>query len=748
MGRAESSDINVQAMEQMNMLNGRFTEAGYTDKEREILLVRLLLLYFSQDTGVFSRVSFYECLTAPLPGDPDAASRLQMLFSALAGEHREDFPELFRRLPVLSRSLFMQEIPARAEDPFLLPAIMAGKDLPWGELSPALFGALFQEIMNQTDRREWGAYYTSEDNIDRLIDPLVFDELLREREACRGNRRRLTVFYDKLSRITFLDPACGCGNFLIRIYQRLRLLELDVIEELFDTSQRILDISLYCHVSVAQFLGIELSEFQANIARVGLWLAERQMDLLAAERFGTGGVTPTMISLLGIRVANALTLNWSDLVSKDRLSYIVGNPPFVGARLMNASQKADMKAVFGGFQGWGELDYVTAWYRKAAAFMMGTDIRAAFVSTNSISQGEQASLLWKTLRDTWHMQIDFARRTFIWNNECREQARVHCVIIGFSDADHAARGSQHQSLKPLFEGTERRLVPYINAYLAAAPEVVISARRDPVSEVPAMQFGSMANDGGHLILSAEEREKLLDAHPSLRPWIRLFLGAVEFIRGKNRYCLWFTQETPEEIYRIPEIAERLSAVQQYRAASSRPRTKEMALFPQYFCEDRQPQGGSMILVPRVSSVRRQIIPMGFADSRVVASDAMQMIPQAEPWLFALLNARMHMLWVQTVAGRLKSDYRYSASIVYNNYPFPELDTAAKKELSAAAEQILTVRQDYLGRSLAWLYDPETMPEPLRAAHQQTDALVEEIYGCTGQSEERQLALLFERAGAQ
>lgn len=748
MDRAAVMEINLSAMEQMNTLHELLKSYGYTDKEREILLVRLLLCYFSEDTGVFSRCSYYDWLESPQPEAEEPAERFRMLFTALAGEGREDLPASLRSFPVLGRSLFAEEIPIRSMNAFFIPAVLAGRGIRWRELSPAIFGALFQEIMDQTDRREWGAYYTSEENIDKLIDPLFFDELAGEWESCRGSRRRMSAFHDKLSRLHFLDPACGCGNFLIRIYQRLRQLELEVIDALYDTSQRVLDISLYCHVSVTQFLGIELSEFQANVARVGLWLAERQMDLAAAELFGMGQVTPTMISAAGIRAANALTMDWSELVSRERLDYIVGNPPFVGARLMNASQKADMKAAFGTFRSVGNLDYVTAWYRKAAEFMLGTPIRAAFVSTNSISQGEQASLLWELLTGSWNMRINFARRTFIWNNECREQARVHCVIIGFSDADEIRKGSQYGSRCRLYDGNDLRLVPHINAYLTAAEDIVIRARRTPVSDVSPMQFGSMANDGGHLILNEEERVALIKKYPSLRPWIRPFLGAVEFIHGKNRYCLWFRENTPDEILEIPEVAERIEKVRIYRENSSRADTRKLAVTPHLFGEIRQPDEGHMVLIPRVSSVRRDVIPMGFVESRFIASDAMLMIPHASPSLFGLLNSQLHMLWVRNIAGRLKSDFRYSASIVYNNFPFPDLSGDSERQISEAAEDILRVRQRFTGASLAHLYDPETMPEQLRKAHRSLNVLVEEIYGCRGQREEQKLAMLFDLVNRQ
>ena len=740
MRQAEDREINIQAIERLLGLDDALREYGYTDRERESILVRLMLCFFSQDTGVFGSQSFVRFLEDHRELTP--AARLQVLFAALRGERGPETPPELMQLPVLGGEIFAEEFTDRGIGEMFILSLAECAGLAWGTISPAIFGAMFQEIMNQHDRREWGAYYTSEEVIDRLIDPLFMEELLSEREACRGSRRRLAAFQDKLSRLTFLDPACGCGNFLIRIYERLRRLELSVIDELYDTRQRVLDISLYCHVSPVQFLGIEQEMFQAQIARIGMWIAERQLDMEAAERFGVEHLYPTMVSPLGIRCGNALTVDWGTLVNRDRLSYIVGNPPFSGARIMTPEQKLDMKQVFRDTRAAGNLDYVAAWYRRTAEFISGTRIRAAFVSTNSICQGEQATLLWKELTGRFSMQIDFAWKTFVWGGGGRGQAKVHCVIVGFSDADIKRRGEQYSAKRRLYDASGCRMTPHINAYLQPAEDVWIRSRRTPLADVPHMVFGNMANDGGHLILTSQERAELLRERPERRAWIRPFLGSEEFINGKERWCLWL-DGVPDEAWKPDErIRERVEQVKEFRLKSPRSATRLLALSPHRFGEVRQPEEGQQILVPRVSSFRREYIPIGFVPADWIASDAVFSIPEADEVLFALLTSKLHMLWVRTVAGRLKSDYRYSASLVYNNFPFPDPEEEERQQLREAAGKILEVRETYPGASLARLYDPETMPSDLREAHRALDRLTERICGLEGYTEEEQLVWLF------
>ena len=743
--------VNADAMQLMTSLDQHLRALGWPERRREQLLVRLLLCFFSEQTDVFGRVSFFAFLEDAPEWTP--VYRLKLFFAALGGElpasedpkaPESETLDALRSLPVISRALFGHslEMPDPGEE--FIHEILACRKFPWKELSPDIFGAMFQEIMDQDDRREQGAYYTSEENIDRLIDPLFMDDLRAEREACRGHRHRLEDFHSRLAALSFLDPACGCGNFLIRIYTQLRRLEFDVLKELHPDHQRVLDISMYCRVSTSHFFGIEIEPFQAQIARACLWLAERQLDLTASELFGTGRVKPAVISAAGIHQGNALTMDWAELIPADRLTCIAGNPPFAGARLMNRSQKQDMREVFGNTAGCGNMDYVTAWYRKAAEYMSGTAVRAAFVSTSSVAQGEQAARLWNVIGDRFGMKIDFARRSFIWDNGTGDQAHVHCVIIGFSCEKQLPSLIKRYYGRRIYEGDRVKSVPQINAYLAAAPDVRVLPRLTPVSDVPRMWFGSMANDGGHLILSDTERENLLAQSPEAERLIRPFLGSQEFIHGTKRWCLWLTDADPEEYIRIPEVAKRIHLVQEHRERSLRDSTRRLAAEPARFGEIRQPEEGSMIVVPRVSSVRRRWIPIGFLPAEWIASDALCIVPGADEALFGILISGLHMVWVRTVAGRLKSDYRYSASVVYNNFPFPELSETKRQRVADAGKHVLEIRSHFPGQSLAELYDPDTMPAELADAHQNLDRTVLEAAGLGGSEEEDQLRVLLFR----
>lgn len=733
-------EINQSAMQEMTRLHESLLVNDWQAHEREVFLVRLLFCLFADDTGIFPEGSFFRYVLASREDGQDLAERLNELFLTLdtAPEMRGNLSREMSHFPYINGKLFSEVLPSGRLDGEFRRTLLEGHAYSWGEISPEIFGAMFQEIMNQKQRREWGSYYTSEENIRKLIGPLFLDGLWEEFRQCRGRKQKLRDFHEKLTRLTFLDPACGCGNFLIVTYRELRRLELAVIRELYDIRQRVLDVGMFCRVQTGQFYGIEVESFQVQIARVGMWLTDHQCNREAAELFGMYYARIPLVQSAEIVQANALTIDWSEVIPPQKLSYIIGNPPFVGARLMNAGQKQDLRLVFGGTAAAGNLDYVTGWYRKAAIFMQGTGIRAAFVSTNSICQGEQAGLLWKNLKYNYHTGIDFACRTFVWNSEAKGQAKVHCVIIGFSDRAEDAKEEE----KLLIDGGNVRRVPHINAFLAAAPDVFVESRRRPMAEVPPMTFGSMANDGGHLILEPAEAEELMQIRPELAEVVRPFLGAEEYLHGRERWCLWFAGQEMERFERIPEVTGRILSVRRYREESSREATRKLARTPHLFGEIRQPETGSYILVPRVSSHRREYIPMGFLSARVIASDSTLIIPNADAYLFGILSSAMHMAWVRTVAGRLKSDYRYSASIVYNNFPFPDPDPMLRERISDCGKEVLAVR-DREGGCPASLYDPETMPTPLIRAHRELDAAVDAAYGGGFRGEEDRTAHLME-----
>ncbi|WP_434309077.1 class I SAM-dependent DNA methyltransferase [Hominifimenecus sp. rT4P-3] len=736
--KAKREDINLVAMRKMTALLECLSSYGYKDHELEIYLVRLLFCLFASDAGIFPEGAFYSYLEQENPEGAELSERFASLFHALdtPPQERENLPEDVCVFPYVNGPLFAEVLPVLPFDKAFFDLLTSCQTIDWRTISPAIFGAMFQEIMNQEKRREWGTYYTSEENILKLIQPLFLNALWEEFQNCRGRRKRMEAFHEKLTRLKFFDPACGCGNFLIVTYREIRKLEMAVIRELYDTSQRVLDVGYYCRVQISQFFGIEYEPFQAQIAQVGLWLTDHQMNLEAADFFGMYYARIPLIQSAAIVQGNALSMDWESVTPDKENLYIIGNPPFVGARLMNPEQKQDMRLVFSGLRTAGNMDYVTAWYRKAAEFMAGTHVRAAFVSTNSICQGEQAGLLWDCLTHDFGMEIDFAWKTFVWNNEARGQAKVHCIILGFSAAN--------SEKKQLFDGDAVQNVPHINAYLASAPDVFLKNRRKPLSPVPSMIFGSMANDGGHLLLDAEQAALLLEAHPEAVGWLRRFYGSVEYIEDQERYCLWLKGVEPERYEAIPEIRERVEAVRRFRSVSPREATRSLAESPALFGEIRQPEEGNYILVPRVSSQNRPYIPMGFLPATAIASDAALIVPDASAVLFGVLNSAIHMAWVRGVAGRLKSDYRYSASIVYNNFPFPEMEGPASEAVAHAAEELLRIQEGRKGIDGVCLYGADTMPEEFLAAHRRLDLAVDRLYGEEFSGEQERLSYLFER----
>lgn len=612
----------------------------------------------------------------------------------------------------------------------------------WSRISPAIFGSLFQSIMDTRARRHLGAHYTSEQHILKALQPLFLDRLHQEFQQVRRNPQRLLDFQRQLATVRVLDPACGCGNFLVVAYRELRLLELEVLRELHQArASDFLDVGQIVSVDVDQFYGIELEEFPAQIAQVALWLTDHQMNLRVSEEFGQYFVRLPLVKAPQIVHGNALTVDWRALVKPEALTVIVGNPPFVGKAFQNEAQKADLARLFAGVKGFGVLDYVAGWYRKAADYMADNPaIRTAFVSTNSITQGEQAGVLWPDLfqRGT---RINFAHRTFQWTSEARGQAAVHCVIVGFALHDDPA--------KWLFDYETPKAEPYatqatnINPYLVDAPNVVLENRRSPIGSAPPIVFGSMPNDGGHLLLSADEKEALLAREPKAAVWLRHLLGSEEFINGRERWCLWLVGIRPEELRALPAVLERVEAVRRYRLASTRAATRELAATPTLFGEIRHPGSGQYVLIPRVSSERRAWIPIAILPAEIISTDANLIIPTATLYHFGVLSSTMHMAWVRAVCGRLESRYRYSAGIVYNNFPWPERSGGAGIE--TAAQVILDTRARFPNATLADLYDPLTMPPELLKAHRALDRAVDAAYGkSVFPTETERVTFLFEQ----
>jgi type II restriction/modification system DNA methylase subunit YeeA len=577
---------------------------------------------------------------------------------------------------------------------------------------------MFQGVMDAKQRREMGAHYTSEENILKLINPLFMDELWQEFDKVKTDPAALDRFHEKIARLKFLDPACGCGNFLIITYRELRILEIEILKMKVSSNQLIIDISPLLKVNVEQFYGIEYEDFPCQIAQVGMWLMDHQMNLRASEQFGTYYARLPLLQSATIINGNALRIDWESVVPKNELSYILGNPPFVGGMMMSRDQKADMMDVFGDVKGVGELDYVSAWYQKATEYMAGTGISTAFVSTNSIAQGQQAVTLWKPLLETG-ITISFAYRTFIWSNEAKGKAAVHCVILGFSFVDSPN--------KYIFDGTEKIEARQINSYLVEAPNIFIDSRSKPLCDVPPMRFGSMPRDGGGFILSDEEKVDLLAKEPLAEKWIKPYLGSYEFINNKSRWCLWLVGANPGEMKKCSMIMERVESIKQFRASSVAAGTRKFADTPTLFCQIAQPDA-EYIAIPKVSSERRRYIPIGFLPASTIASDLLFLIPEATLYHFGILTSNVHNAWMRTVCGRLKSDYRYAKDIVYNNFPWPDITDEQKAAIEELAQAVLDARTLFPDSSLADLYDPLTMPPVLLKAHQNLDRAVMKLYG--------------------
>jgi len=579
--------------------------------------------------------------------------------------------------------------------------------------------------MNPKERRNLGAHYTSEKNIQKVIKPLFLDDLYSEFEKAKGNRNRLNELHRKIAALHFLDPACGCGNFLIISYRELRELELLILRELNKSGQGFLNVRDIMLVDVDQFAGIEYDEFPARVAEVAMWLMDHQMNMKVSNEFGQFFVRLPLSKAAKIVHGNALRVDWADVVPKEQLSYILGNPPFVGTTYQSSEQKSDISSVFHGVSSSGMLDYVAAWYLLAAKYIQNTKIRCAFVSTNSITQGEQIGILWNELFNRFHVKIHFAHRTFSWSNEAKGNATVHVVIIGFGLQDiENKRIFDYNDIKG--EPQERK-VKSINPYLVEGSETIVLSRSKPISNVPIMIYGSKPVDGGNLIMVELEKKDFLQKEPNAEKFIRKYIGSEEFLYGNNRWCLWLKGAEPSDLRKMPLINKRIEAVKLMRLSSKKPATQKWASFPSLFIEDRQPKTDFLAL-PEVSSEKRKYIPIAYLSTEIIVSNKIQTIPNANFFLFGVLTSEMHMTWMRYTCGRLESRYSYSSTIVYNNFPFPLNPTETQKQkVEAAAQTVLDTRAKYPGSSLADLYDPVTMPPDLVKAHQALDKAVDLCY---------------------
>lgn len=702
-----------------------------TLKSLNMLCVRLVFCLYAEDAGLFGKHGIFHDYLEKFNTD-DLRRALIDLFKVLDTKPQDRDPymkEDLAQFPYVNGGLFADEnieIPNLNDTVKELLLSNASEDFDWSDISPTIFGAVFESTLNPETRRSGGMHYTSIENIHKVIDPLFLDDLKSELDGIlmikvlKARKEKLLAFQQKLSELKFLDPACGSGNFLTETYLSLRRLENKALEAYQGGQIGFGDENINpIKVSIWQFYGIEINDFAVTVAKTALWIAESQMMHETENILHLNLEFLPLKSYTNIIEGNALRIDWNDVIPNGELNYIMGNPPFVGARLMNESQKEDISNIFKGTKGSGNLDYVSCWYKKATNYIDSTKIEVAFVSTNSITQGEQVAILWKDILERG-VNINFAYRTFRWDSEASLKAHVHCIIIGFSFIKRTE--------KYLYENDKVKKANNINPYLIDAPNVYIESHSSPLCNVPKMDFGSMPNDGGFLSnYSKEQKEDICNRYPNTEDLFKNIVGAEEFINNKERYCIWLKDVEPSIYKSNSIIMEAIKNVKDLRENSNREATRKLAITPYLFGEIRQPKT-DYLLVPSTSSERRRYIPIGFFDSNTISSNANLVIPNATLYNFGVLTSNVHMAWVRTVAGRLKSDYRYSAKIVYNNFPWCNPTEEQKKKIEKTAQAILDARALYPNSSLSDLYDELTMPKELRKAHQENDKAVMVAYG--------------------
>jgi hypothetical protein len=783
---AHEDPINIKAAEVMGQLHDAMKAGGYTGHALERFLVRILFCLFSEDTGIFDPNTFTEYLLNESRSDgSDLGLHLARLFQVLdtpREQRQKNLDERLLNMPYVNGGLFSEVLPLAEMNTEMRTALMRCTEFDWSRISPAVFGSLFQAIMLPAERRQIGAHYTSERDILKLIHALFLDDLREEFKSIKHDKKKLATFHKKLGTLKFFDPACGCGNFLVITYRELRLLELDVLDALGYGEQTITDISLLAQLDVDQMFGIEIEEWPARIAETALWLMDHQMNLLLAEKFGQYFVRLPLKKTARICHDNALCLNWRTVMNPAECSFILGNPPFVGAKFQNAEQRKDMELVAGKIKSYGLLDYVTAWYFKAAEFIKDTSTRVGFVSTNSITQGEQVGVLWNALF-AQEMKIIFGHRTFAWQSEARGKANVHVVIIGFAQ--------QFNGSKRIYEESGNintvTQVKHISPYLVEGSDTVILNRSTPLCSAPEIGIGNKPIDGGHYLFTPVEKADFLRTEPSAAPYFRRWLGSDEFINNIERWYLFLKDCPPDQLRKMPEVIKRIEAVRNFRLASKSQPTQKLALTPTRFHVENIPQD-RFLVIPKVSSEKRLYIPMDFRTPEFLIGDAAFLIPDATLYHFGVLTSTMHMSWMRQVCGRLESRYRYSAGLVYNNFPWPQMDVSlpsgvtpcsdadcvreaaartywtsyhegtAEEEAKARekhkagllkgdakkvaaveekAQTVLDVRAKYTTSTLADLYDPSSMPSDLVKAHADLDRAVDRCYRTAPFTSDRQ-----------
>ena len=701
--------------------------------ELNVLCVRLVFCLYAEDAGIFDKNQFGDYLR-DFPTEM-LHYKLKDLFIALGSSNREGLfidPKA-KKFKYVNGGLFSDttlNVPPITPEVKDLLIGEASDKLDWGGISPTIFGALFESTLNPQTRHDGGMHYTSIENIHKVIDPLFLDDLKDELEdiLCTGTakqrRRKLVDYQEKLAKVNCLDPACGSGNFLTETYLSLRRLENRALKEIYRDGPLMGGLVNPIRVKISQFYGIEINDFAVSVAKTAMWIAEYQMREETGEIVKLEDDFLPLKSYANIHQGNALRTDWQQIVKPEDLAYIIGNPPFLGYSNQNSEQKEDLLSVFvdekgKAYKNTGKIDYVAGWYMKSALMMQANPkVRAALVSTNSITQGEQVANIWKPLVERFGLHIDFAWRTFRWDSESTGKAHVHCVIIGFSIGE--------RKRKPIiFDGESQIEAKHVNGYLIDMEDVWVMNNKKPICDVPKMVYGSKPT--GNLFVTLEERNELIAKYPDVLPFVRKFLGATEFINSQERYCLWLKEANPSVVRKCPIVLERIEEVRNERLKSTKAATRKLAETPMLFDEDRQPES-DYILVPCHSSEKRKYIPIGFVNKDIICGNANQLIPNATTYDFGILTSILHMAWMRVICGRIKSDYRYSADIVYNNFPWPEATEEQKQRISNLAQRVLDARASHLDWSLADLYHPDFMPQDLRRAHKELDKAVLKLYG--------------------
>ncbi len=745
----DQDPVNIQAAELAGNLHDALKDAGYPRHDLERFLVRIVFCLFADNTGIFERDSFLNLLEERTSVDGSDTglwmSRLFQVLNRAENERMATVDEDLARFPYINGDLFREPLSIPDFDASMREALIEACNFDWSKVSPAIFGSLFQSVMEPEERRSQGAHYTTEQNILKVIEPLFLDDLRAEFERLktrRDTRRRteLERFHRRLGEMTFFDPACGCGNFLIIAYRELRTLEIEVIRELI-AEQQVFNVADLTRIDVDQFYGIEINEFPARIAETALWMMDHIMNNRLSLEFGESYARIPLEASPHILQADALETDWGNLLPPERCSYVLGNPPFGGAKFQSPEQREQVRGIAKLGKSGGTLDYVTAWFIKAGEYVQKSTAPIGFVATNSITQGEQVGQLWPVLFERLGLEIAFAHRTFAWGSDARGKAHVHVVIVGLTKVDTAPASRRLLSYDDIngepVESQHAVLSPYLlDAGGLADPHLVVRETGRPINGMPQLLTGTQPIDGGHYILTTEERGAFLREEPDAESWLRPYLGAREFLQGGGRWLLHLTEAPPNTLRALPRVRKRIQLVREFRLRSKRNSTRALANTPTLYQVNVVPTDPFLAL-PEVSSERRDYVPTGWLEPPIIPSNKLRILEGARLWQFALLTSAMHMAWTRTVTGRLKSDFQYSVGVVYNTFPLPPADDEAVEALEPLAQAVLDARAEHSGATLADLYDPDVMPPNLRKAHRTLDRAVDRLYRPSGFESERE-----------